>query len=415
MLQLKDGKGTTGMAPVWGGILAILCLASGPVMAQEMYLEASATQIDPGDSVTIFVWLNDVSPEELRAYQATLPESAAGGAIGTLMHDPQGTSTCGVYQPFVPGNPDECVDGFCVDGGNACVINPQCPGIPDILEFNPSPCIDLDNPDYVFVDGVSFPAADIGPPPRMGAALISTSDCLTVTEPKYLGEIVYIASGDANGEFVIDLQSIPDGTFLRDCQSPPGNVPIVVVAGVTIMVSDVVDNDVVDSVPPNNSIDARQPSNPDGSDPAGLDSIEMIFQNDAVGVSVGDFAISQEPPGAPPTIDSVSIDGNTVTVQLSGFVSTVAWTMLTYIPTGTTHCFGWLPADVNSSLVANPSDVLSLIDHLNGVISLPDISTDIDRSGIANASDVLRTIDLLNGGGVYEVFNGASLPPSPCD
>ena len=90
--------------------------------------------------------------------------------------------------------------------------------------------------------------------------------------------------------------------------------------------------------------------------------------------------------------------------------------MLTYVPTGTTHCFGWLPGDVNSSLVANASDVLSLIDHLNGAIDpLPDISTDIDRSGLANASDVLRTIDLLNGGGVYEVFNGASLPPSPCD
>ncbi|MCH7703777.1 MAG: hypothetical protein IIB61_01590, partial [Planctomycetes bacterium] len=237
-----------------------------------------------------------------------------------------------------------------------------------------------------------------------------------VTEPKYLGEIVYIASGDANGEFVIDLQSIPDGTFLRDCESPPGNIPIVAVAGVTIMVGDVVDNDVVDSVPPNNAIDARQPSNPDGTNPTGWDSFDMIFQNDAVGVSVGDFAISQEPPGAPPTIDSVSIDGNTVTVQLSGFISLEAWTMLTYVPTGTTHCFGWLPADVNSSLVATASDVLSLIDHLNGAIDpLPDYSTDIDWSGAANASDVLRTIDLLNGGGVYDVYNGASLPPSPCD
>ncbi|MCH8252798.1 MAG: hypothetical protein IID36_10140 [Planctomycetes bacterium] len=49
---------------------------------------------------------------------------------------------------------------------------------------------------------------------------------------------------------------------------------------------------------------------------------------------------------------------------------------------------------------------------LNGVISPtpPVYQTDTDRSGITNPSDVLRVIDLLKGAGVYDVFNGASLP-----
>lgn len=40
----------------------------------------------------------------------------------------------------------------------------------------------------------------------------------------------------------------------------------------------------------------------------------------------------------------------------------------------------------------------------------PEYKTDTDRSGITNTSDVLRVIDLLNGGGAYDEYLEATLP-----
>ena len=73
---------------------------------------------------------------------------------------------------------------------------------------------------------------------------------------------------------------------------------------------------------------------------------------------------------------------------------------------------GYLPADVNNDKLSNASDVLLLIDALNGVatpVPAP-YQTDTDRSGATNANDVLRVIDLLNGAGVYDPWLGATLP-----
>ena len=58
------------------------------------------------------------------------------------------------------------------------------------------------------------------------------------------------------------------------------------------------------------------------------------------------------------------------------------------------------------------ADVLFPIDVLNGVINPapPQHQTDTDRSGITNPSDVLRVIDLLNGGRLYDEYLDAELP-----
>ncbi|MFQ5415073.1 MAG: dockerin type I domain-containing protein [Phycisphaerae bacterium] len=88
-----------------------------------------------------------------------------------------------------------------------------------------------------------------------------------------------------------------------------------------------------------------------------------------------------------------------------------AWTILTHIPSGTSVRLGYLPADVNGNRASTATDVLALVDGLNKVGDpLAIYQMDINRSGVANATDILRVIDLLNGAGVYDVWNGATLP-----
>ncbi len=74
---------------------------------------------------------------------------------------------------------------------------------------------------------------------------------------------------------------------------------------------------------------------------------------------------------------------------------------------------GFLPGDVNLDGVSNATDILSLIDGLNGVTPLPLEQMDINRSGLASASDILRLIDLLNGASSTQPWLGASLPDRP--
>ncbi|MCH8251711.1 MAG: FG-GAP repeat protein [Planctomycetes bacterium] len=165
--------------------------------------------------------------------------------------------------------------------------------------------------------------------------------------------------------------------------------------------------------PPCGAIDARQPSAPDGSDPAGWDSIAMTFDEPPGEMNAEDFAVVISPPGDAPTVTNVTVDGNTATVHFDGFIPTQAWTTITHWPTGAVTRIGYLPADVNNDKYSGTNDVLFLVDALNGVIDPmpPSYQTDTDRSGITNLNDVLRVINLLNkspyGG---ETWLGATLP-----
>lgn len=73
----------------------------------------------------------------------------------------------------------------------------------------------------------------------------------------------------------------------------------------------------------------------------------------------------------------------------------------------------FLPGDVNSSGVSEPSDVLVLIDAPNEVEKLLLESTDINRSGETEPSDVLRLIDLLNGVNTSRPWIGVTVPDRP--
>jgi hypothetical protein len=171
---------------------------------------------------------------------------------------------------------------------------------------------------------------------------------------------------------------------------------------------------IVSSVPSNGSIDARQPSLPDGTNPAGWSSIELSFSGNAESLTAADFSVSVDPPGAAPMIGFVITSGNVATIQFGDavveYIPLTSWTTITHLASGSSVRLGYLPADVNGDGTSTPNDVLALIDVLNGVSSRPIHSTDVDRSGVSGPSDILRAIDLLNGAGAYEVFNGISLP-----
>ncbi len=87
-----------------------------------------------------------------------------------------------------------------------------------------------------------------------------------------------------------------------------------------------------------------------------------------------------------------------------------AWTTVTHVLSGTSIRVGHLPGDVDGNRVSTPTDILQLIDGLNGLIVWPIWSTDINRSGLAEPSDILSVIDLLNGAGVFDPWHGRSLP-----
>ena len=80
-------------------------------------------------------------------------------------------------------------------------------------------------------------------------------------------------------------------------------------------------------------------------------------------------------------------------------------------------CLGFLPGDVGGDRAAAASDVLELIDDLNGV-RVPPLEAhqcDVDRSGVCNAADVLGVIDVLNGAGPFAIWNNVGIPACPSE
>ncbi|MFQ5413141.1 MAG: S8 family serine peptidase [Phycisphaerae bacterium] len=174
---------------------------------------------------------------------------------------------------------------------------------------------------------------------------------------------------------------------------------------------DVQDIAILSSDPPDNARDARQPSEPDGSNPDGWQTIDLTFDGDTAGLAPADFTVSHTAGGPPPTVTSITSNGDIATVELSDIIADLAWTTITHNASATSTRIGFLPADVNEDGVSNANDILALIDGLNGVGDpLPSYKSDIDRTGAPNASDILRLIDLLNGAGVYQQYLGATLP-----
>jgi len=167
------------------------------------------------------------------------------------------------------------------------------------------------------------------------------------------------------------------------------------------------------SDPSDGAIDARQPYEVDGTNPAGWQQIDVSFSGNPAALTPASFSVTGEGGmGQTPEIyDVIPLDADTVTIYLTGPIEVGAWTRFTYSATGESVRIGYLPGDVNGDGTSGARDILALVDALNNVgDARPIWSTDVNRSGVPGSTDILREVDLLNGAGEYDVYNDAALP-----
>ncbi len=169
---------------------------------------------------------------------------------------------------------------------------------------------------------------------------------------------------------------------------------------------------IISSEPAGGAIDARQPSSIDGNEPDGWTTMTVTFSDDASGVTARDFAV-QYSQGSGPAIDEVVAVGLEVVVQLTDSIPVGNCTTLVYTPSGSAVTIGYLPGDVDGDGTSGPLDLLALIDHLNGVVTLREYQCDINRTGKCEPNDILRVVDLLNGAGAYRKWANESLVGCP--
>jgi hypothetical protein len=169
---------------------------------------------------------------------------------------------------------------------------------------------------------------------------------------------------------------------------------------------------IISALPPDGSIDARQPSEPYGSAPDGWRSVELTFNGSAACLGGLDFRIEQVGGSLPwPSVLEVTPVGpSAATVTLDRRLWPVARTRIIHLGSGSSVDLAWLPGDVNGSGTSDPADLAALIPVVAGQASGDPWSTDIDRSGVTAPADIIRQVDLLLGGGVFEAYQGATLP-----
>ncbi len=171
--------------------------------------------------------------------------------------------------------------------------------------------------------------------------------------------------------------------------------------------------DIIASDPPDNAIDARQPSDPDGSNRVGWQSIDITFNGETCLMTPTDFMVIQQHDGGTNTIffGLQPIGQRSVRVFLLDAIEAGTWTTVTHLGTGLTTRIGFLPGDVTADGMVDPSDIFALMNEIEGLGDpLPLRSTDIDRSGLRSPADILREIDLLNGAEQFDRWNGRTLP-----
>ncbi|UCC30045.1 MAG: hypothetical protein JSU86_17830 [Phycisphaerales bacterium] len=171
--------------------------------------------------------------------------------------------------------------------------------------------------------------------------------------------------------------------------------------------------------PPSGVVDARQPNLP--ADAGVRQGIDTLLASGPAGAANNWFdcwsLCETAVDGSPNAITNVSDNGDgTYTVTLDRTISTGAVTTITYhADDGVDHqgVFTSHPANVNGDSQATPTDILKVIDYINGVGGPSPwglYCEDVDQSGALGPPDILRTIDLLNGAGVFDPWLNTPLP-----
>jgi len=187
---------------------------------------------------------------------------------------------------------------------------------------------------------------------------------------------------------------------------------------------------VVDTYPANCENDARYPYIAGGrpnqvEDRLGMDSVDVTMApGTPVDVLVPDDFLyrSTQTVYNPPVPVSVDVlHDTTVRVTFDKPFPQLRWNCLAMPCRGISAtdwiaCWGRLPGDVDNSGVTTASDILQIIDNLNGVVDPPlePYSCDIDVSGVCNATDILGVIDLINGADTFPSYNNVGQPGQGC-
>lgn len=193
----------------WGVLFGVGLCASAFAQPQLILDSPGGTTLIPqGGQITIELFVNNISPEKLRAYQATLEFVPTPGATGSIV--------------LAPADPAPSADTKIQ--------------------------IDTLRSDFVFAGFSVFPGTNRDLL-QVGATLILPSDSVEVFTRKYLGDYTLQASLDASGDFQIRFLLIdPDNVDRRPTQLVDQNglqlsfntVPI---GGLTVSVFSIAPND----------------------------------------------------------------------------------------------------------------------------------------------------------------------------
>ena len=170
---------------------------------------------------------------------------------------------------------------------------------------------------------------------------------------------------------------------------------------------------IVSSFPPGGAVDARKPTDPDGTNAYGWQVLDLTFTLYASLQTPADFTVSQAGGVgvAPPVTGVAAVDDRHTTATLDAIIGVRAWTTVQHVLSGTQVRLGYLPANVNGDRISDGNDVTALATALSGGgPSRPIWSLDIDRSEAVTPADILEAVDLLNGAGAYDEFLDATLP-----
>jgi hypothetical protein len=373
-------------------------------------------QASPGDVIVCEIYGSDWSPEgqKLRAWMFTVD----GTAFGTAQ------------APVLPAFWDDPTDIDCQSDadcppGSVCWVSPSpdpeplkvCAGSDHTPECGA--LIDMAHGDYVFAISdwllPQFSSVRLSTLSFRYSSVVLDICCpqpVYTPPPKYFATFTLELLPTACGTFTVTLVDDPDYTLFTDVDNR--FIPITTIEGLRIDAGPCAP---VSIDPPDCAIDARQPSEPDGSNTTAWDSMTMRFAEgapfDPCQLTTADFAVRQVPGHALLWITDVTCTNDSVQVFVSHPITTQRWACIEYLPTGDEYCIAHLPGDANGDGVSAPADILRLIDCLNGVAFCEPWQCDIDRSGLCEPPDITRLVDLLNGAGAYAPWLNQRLEPCP--
>lgn len=356
----------------------------------------------PGDVIECEVFASDWSPngEKLLGWQVAVDTTGfTSGNAGQV-------SILDTLRPCL-------ADADCDDLFVFCNTTGFCATPP----INPDGVVvDKKRSDYIFAGFPDFGAINTGIV-KWGAALLNAGPEY-VAPPKYAGTLRLRASLDGLGVFTIPLLPAP-ASDMADSHNAPILPRVLEPLFVTVALS--VDPTIIAADPTNCAIDARQPSMPDGTLPAGIDRFEFRFMFiDPIKLTTSDFSVRQVP-SVLPAIGIRRVLANPegrgadwLRVRLDRGISTERWTCLTFLASGQEVCVGNLPGDVRSDGLSDEADLVSHQDCLIEGAGFCELrQCDSDRNGVCDPRDLLRVVDLLGGAAEYVSWSSRSLAACP--